>query len=259
MKKIGFIGVGHIANYMLQGLGNTGKSFEFTLADPDLDRVSRMIKEFDNIFDCFLTQDNQEAVDRSDLIILAVRPIDLEGALGTLNFKPGQVVASVVAGASLDQLNCLVSPATAVRVLPISCVAINKSPILVFPDNAPVKEVFSLLGQVHLLPHEDTFTPGTALVGAFYAWMFPLMDETASWTRDQGIDPETARALVIETIEGACAMARQQKQMSLGAIWETLATPGGISEHGAKLLNERGCLKAWPAALEAATAMMENK
>ena len=109
-----------------------------------------------------------------------------------------------------------------------------------------------------MLSDEKTFTPGTALVGAFYAWIFALMDETATWTADQGIDPKVARQLVIQTIEGACAMASHQKETSLIQIWNTLATPDGISEYGAKILKERGCLKAWPEALEAVTRKMEG-
>jgi len=258
IKKIGFIGVGHIAHYMLTGFAQTKNYFEFILADPDPDRVAQISKEFTPKFKCTVTQDNQTAVDRSELIILAVRPDRMDAALTGLKFKPDQLVASVVAGASLSLLDRRVSPAKPIRVLPISCVAINKSPILVFPENQPVQTLFSLLGQVHVLPDEKTFTPGTALVGAFYAWIFALMDETTAWTADQGIDPKVARQLVVQTIEGACGMASHQKDTSLTQIWDTLATPGGISEYGAKILKERGCLKAWPDALEAVTRKMET-
>jgi pyrroline-5-carboxylate reductase len=258
IKKIGFIGVGHIAHYMLTGFARTKNSFEFILADPDPDNLSRVSKQFAPQFKCAVTRDNQRAVDKSELIILAVRPDHMEAALAGLTFRPDQLVASVVAGASLKHLESFVSPAKVIRVLPISCVAINKSPILVFPKNQPIQTLFSLLGQVHVLPDEKTFTPGTALVGAFYAWIFALMDETAGWTADQGIDPTVARQLVIQTIEGACAMASHQKEKSLTQIWDTLATPGGISEYGAKILKERGCLKAWPDTLEAVTQKMED-
>jgi len=154
---------------MLTGFSQTKNYFEFILADPDPDRVAQISKEFAPKFQCTVTQDNQTAVDRSELIILAVRPDHMNAALAGLKFKPGQLVASVVAGASLSLLGGLVSPAKPIRVLPISCVAINKSPILVFPGNLPVQTLVSLLGQVHVLPDEKTFTPGTALVGAFYA------------------------------------------------------------------------------------------
>lgn len=256
--KIGFIGAGHIAHYMLTGFSRTNKAFEFVLADPDIKKTSMACREFKDSFLCSAAQNNQDAVDKSELIILAVRPDALEAALSGLRFTPGQIVASVVAGATLKTLTPLVFPARPVRVLPISCVAINKSPVLVYPENPSVQEVFSLLGQVHLLPDETTFTPGTSLVGAFYAWMIALMDETSTWTRNQGIDPVTARQLVIETIEGACGMARFQEKVSLKKIWDTLATPGGISEHGAKILTQKGGFSSWSDALESVTQKMRD-
>ena len=256
IHKIGVIGVGHMAHYLLTGFARAGQSFEFVLADPDMDKASRTCREFDRHFQCVATRENQDAVDRSELIVLAVRPDALDTALSGLVFKPGHLVASVVAGASLKILGPLVFPAEPIRVLPVSCVAINQSPVLVCPENQCVQEVFSLLGQVHLLTDENCFAPGTALVGAFYAWMIALMDETSAWTQSKGIDPAMARQLVIETIEGACGMARHQEDKGLKEIWDTLATPGGISEHGAKILTQKGGLTAWSDALESVTQKM---
>lgn len=251
-KPIAFIGAGHIAEYLLKGFDRAHAPVEIILSDPDTDRLSFLARTFG----CTIAADNQTAVDQSDLIILAVRPRDLEPCLSGLKFCSDHIVASVVAGADMARLTPLTAPARAVRVLPVSCVAINQSPILVHPDDPDVTGLFTCLGQVHVLPDEATFTPGTALVGAFYAWVFLLMNEAAAWTEDQGIDPETARHLVIETVQGACSMARHQDHMSLTQIWDTLATPGGISAHGAGILNDQDSIQAWSRALEAITRKM---
>ncbi|MCG8564504.1 MAG: NAD(P)-binding domain-containing protein [Desulfobacterales bacterium] len=253
IRRIGFIGAGHIAGYMLNGFMRSGDFLSFTLADPDPDRCQQLVWEHG----CVTTQDNQEAVTGMDLVILAVRPVDLEAALAGLVFSPDQVVASVVAGAGLDRLSPLVAPARAVRVLPIACAVVNRSPVLIHPPLKSVEHFFSRLGRVHVLTDESAFTPGTALVGALFAWMMPLMEGMAQWTEDQGIDPETSRDLVVETIEGACAMARFQRELSLEDIWKTLATPGGISQRGADVLNEAGAFQAFCTALATVTRKME--
>ncbi len=252
--KIGIIGAGHIAGYMLEGFAKSGLDAQIMLAAPHLDRVSKTAR----IFQCTATTHNQELIDFAQLVILAVRPADLKPALDGVSFKSGQSVACLVAGTRLKEITSLVSPATAIRVLPISCAAIGKSPVLVFPENSLIEKVFSCLGQVHTLPDETVFSPGTAMVGAFYAWLFPFMDAMVSWTENQGFDPETARSLVVETIEGACGMARHQKDMSLADIWETLATPGGISELGARVLEDEDAVAAWPKALDAVRAKMRH-
>lgn len=254
IKKIGLIGTGHIGKYLVTGLSNAEKDLEFYLADPCEDNA----KPFALKMGCFFSTDNQAAADQSELIILATRPEHVEPALDGIAFNSDQVVVSIAAGVSLSTLKPLVSPARAVRALPISCVSVNKSPVLVFPEDRQVAELFSMVGQVHPMPDEDAFSPGTALVGAFYAWMFLLMDETASWTTGQGIDNGLSRNLVIETIEGACAVARDQSDMSLDEIWKTLATPGGISELGAEIINQSGGLASWSRALEAVNKRMKG-
>lgn len=256
IRKIGFIGAGHITRYMLEGFANAGTRLEIVLAAPSPEKLSDLPRHFETCLDITVSGNNQDAVSTADLVILAVRPGDLEKAVNGLSFTNGQTVASVVAGAALEKLSALVHPARPVRVLPISCAAVNKSPVLVYPDHPEVTGLFSLLGQVHALADEAPFTPGTALVGAFYAWMFLLMDEICTWSENQGFDPRTARELVLETIEGACAMARFQDRMSLGRIWDTLATPGGISEYGAGILHRQGAIRAWSDTLESVTQKM---
>jgi pyrroline-5-carboxylate reductase len=246
-KKIGLIGTGHLAKYLVTGLLKADADLEFSLADPNEENS----KGFADKMKCFFTTDNQEAVDRSEVIILATRPEHVEPAIKNIVFDPEQLIVSVAAGVSLSILTPLVSPARAIRALPISCVSINKSPVLIFPEEQRARDIFSLVGQVYLMPDEKSFSPGTALVGAFYAWMFLLMDETTVWTAGQGIDKDISKKLVIETIEGACAMARDQDDISLSDIWQTLATPGGISEQGAGIISKEGGLSAWSNALTA--------
>lgn len=253
-SKIGIIGTGHLGKYLVTGLKKSRADLELFLADPNRDNVQK----FADKTGCYFTTDNQRAADRSEIIILATRPENVEPAVKEVHFRPDQVVVSVAAGVSLSTLAPLVSPAMAVRALPISSVSINKSPILIFPEERRVRGIFSLLGQVHLMPDEESFSPGTALVGAFYAWLFLLMDEAASWTAGQGIDHNLSKKLVIETIEGACAVARDQDDMSLAEIWQTLATPGGISEQGAKIISSQGGLASWSGALEAVNKRLKG-
>jgi len=254
-KKIGLIGVGHLGQYLVKGFSNSSQDIEFHLSDPNPDKTEILVLKHGG----FSTTSNQDVVDHAGIIILATRPDDLENAVKDLKFTQDQILVSVAAGISLKTLVPLVSPATAVRVLPISCVAINKSPILMYPENNTIKDLFSLVGHVHVLPNEDSFSPGTALVGAFYAWLFLLMDETSSWTCQNGIAPDMARKLVVQTMEGACGMALEQSSMDLKEIWKTLATPGGISELGAKVLSDNTSIKGFSKALNTVTDTLRNK
>ena len=253
-KKIGIIGVGHLAEYLIKGLINTGRDFEFFLADPAPERAQTLTESCRaRVF----TQ-NQEAVDQSEIIILAVRPNQCHAALEGLKFREGQILAAVTIGIPLSVLQEAVTPARAVRVLPISCVAINQSPVLIHPEDVEIREFFSLVGRVHLLEEEPLFEPATALVGAYYAWLFALMEQLAQWTETQGLSPELARDLVVDTMQGASGMAAAQKDTGLQQIWESLATPGGISQHGIEIIRARDGLDLWSQALDSVTRMLKK-
>ena len=255
VKTIGLIGAGHLAGYLLEGLGRADAGFSYLLADPCEDRGRELARKCGGRY----VAANQEAVTGADLVILAVRPADVTAALTNLEFQPHQWLVSVAAGVELDRLNSLAAPAQVVRALPIACAAVNQSPTLIHPPAPPVESLFEHLGTVHVLEDEAGFTPGTALVGALFAWMIPLMEQLAQWTEEQHIAPDTARALVQETLAGSCALAQSRPDLPLSQIWETLATPGGISEHGAQILEDAGAFAAFPAALSAVTKQRKSQ
>lgn len=247
-QTVGIIGVGHFATYLIAGFANAADPIDLRLYSRTRSRAEKAAAGHANadVFDSA-----QQAVDGAGVVIVATRPGDVEAALAGITFSRDQVVVSVAAGVALDWLQPRVSPAIAVRALPIACAAINKSPVVMMPDNAAARAVFSPLGRVHVLQDEQQFIAGTALVGAFYALMFPLMDHLTKWSVAQGLDDPMARALVVETIAGASAMAEHDSDVSFADIWTSLAVPGGISEFGMQEVNRTDGLATWSGALDA--------
>jgi pyrroline-5-carboxylate reductase len=96
-------------------------------------------------------------------------------------------------------------------------------------------------------------------MGALYAWIFALMEKAVDWTAGQGVPAGTARRLFAQTVRGAAAMTLVQEESSLSQILSTLATPGGISEQGLTIFEERGSLAAWIEALEAVGRRMRGE
>jgi pyrroline-5-carboxylate reductase len=192
-----------------------------------------------------------------DLVIVATRPGDACAACQAIAFRPGQTVVSVAAGLSLEDLIPAVAPARVARALPISCVALNESPTLLYPDQPHAHALFALLGQVHVLPDEESFTAASVL-SAFYGWVYALLDATVVWTVQAGVPPQTARSLVLETVRGAADMALAQPDEDLAAMLDSLATPGGITASGLDILHHRGALAAWTGALQAVLVRLSD-
>jgi pyrroline-5-carboxylate reductase len=236
----------HLASYLVEGLRRASQDIEIILSPRNAGRAARLAARFGAV----VATDNQAVADAADLIMLTTRPSDAVAAAESIAFRPVQTVVSVAASLLLETLKPAVAPATVVRAMPISCAAINQSPTLLYPDHPQARALFSLLGQVHVLPDESRFIPAS-VIAAFYGWVYALLDETVAWTAQAGVPLQTARRLVLETVGGAVNMALAHPDQDLVAILDTLATPGGITEHGLNVLHQRQGLAAWTEALEA--------
>jgi len=249
--QVGIIGVGHLAGYLVEGLRRASAEIEIILSPRNVERSARLAARFGAV----VARDNQAVVDASDLVLLTTRPDDGVTACAGVAFRPGQTVISAAAGLPLEVLEPVVRPAALVRAMPISCAALNQSPTLVYPDHPQARALFALLGQVHALPDEETFTPAS-VIAAFYGWLFALLEEAVGWTVRAGVPPQTARSLVLETMRGAAEMGLDRSDEGMAAMLAALATPGGITEHGLDILRRRDGLAAWSAALDAVLSRM---
>ncbi len=245
IERIGIIGVGHLASYLVEGLRRASHNIEIILSPRNAERAVSLADQFG----ATVAKNNQAVVDTTDVIILTTRPEDTITVSENVAFQSGQTVISVAIGLSVETLKPVISPATVVRAMPISCAALNQSPTLIFPDNPKARELFTLLGQVHILPHESDFTPAS-VIAAFYGWIYALCDEVISWTAQTGVPQHTARSLVLETVRGAVNMALTNPDKELDMMLKTLVTPGGITEQGLNILHQQQGLTAWSDALE---------
>jgi pyrroline-5-carboxylate reductase len=252
IERVGIIGVGHLAGYLVEGLRRA--SPEIILSPRNLERSATLAARLG----ATVAADNQAVADAADLVLLTTRPADAVEAVEGITWRPGQTLISTAGALPLDLLRPAAAPATAVRAMPISCAALGQSPTLLWPDNAQARALFALLGQVHVVADESRFVAATA-IAAFYGWVYALLDETVAWTVASGVPQQTARSLVLETTRGAVDMALAQPDESLAAILETLATPGGITEHGLGILRNHHALTAWTDALDAVLARMRGE
>ncbi len=244
IDRIGIIGVGHLASFLVEGLMNSGHKIELFLSPRNVKTSTTLAKKYGAI----IASTNQEVVNNAYLIILSTRPKDIINVVKSLKFGQNHIIVSVAAGVLLETLKPLVAPATVVRALPLSCAAINKSPTLIFPEHPHVLSLFSLLGEVHSVPNETLFT-SASVISAFYGWIFALAKEVIEWTIKTGVSSQTAEKLVLETIEGMAAISLVQESCDLNNIIKTLATPGGITELGLNILAEKKAIVSWNDAL----------
>lgn len=238
---IGILGVGHLAVSMVNGLMKVGNS-ESILLSP-----RGKAKELAAMHGLDVCRDNRELVERSDIVILAVRPADSVSALEGLPWRTGQLIISVCAGVALSQFPPI--PARIVRAMPLTATQINASPTVFHPDIAEARALIARLGPAIALASEDEFEVAT-VNAAIYGWAQDLVRQSILWGQSQGVDGLTMRQLVARTFVAAGRMIAETDE-PVEAILKDLVTPGGITELGLTILEQRQQPAAWQAACEA--------
>jgi pyrroline-5-carboxylate reductase len=246
VERVGIIGVGHLAGYLVEGLRRADPELEIVLSPRNAARSARLAARFG----ATVATDNQAVADAAALILVTTRPDDVLPVCKRVAFRPEQTVVTTAVGVPLSALEAAVSPAVAVRALPITCAAIGRSPTLLFPDHPPARALFELVGGVHVLDDKTQFTPAST-VSAFYGWVYALMDEVIAWTVQAGVPSQIARDLVLETTRGVAEMSLAHPEQDLAVLLDSLATPGGITRLGLQVLRNRHSLDAWIEALAA--------
>jgi pyrroline-5-carboxylate reductase len=250
MKKIGILGAGHLASYLIKGF------IQARVRPASLSLSPRgSAADLARLHGCLIAPNNQALIDASDVVILSVRPDQAVPAASELAWREGQLLISACAGVGVSALGAACAPATVVRAMPLSAAAIGASPTTLYPDHPLAKDVLSALGPVFPIASEAEFEVAS-VGGGVYGWVHRLIDLTARWMSERSLSPDTARLLAAATFEAAARMAANQKEQPLADLVARLATPGGITELGLGMLDAAGAPDAWHEACDAVLARL---
>ena len=241
MKQIGFIGVGDLAAYTVKGLRCGGYGGSILLSPRNRQKSAGLQRDFG----CEVCGDNQAVADGSDYLIIATRPADCLETLSKIEFRPGMVLVSVVAGVDIQTLREVVAEdVEIVRAMPVSSAEVGASPTLVYPAQADVIELFDMCGVAIPIDSEDYFNQGSILA-CVYCWFFALFDELIEATRGPKLPAKVAASLVMGMAKGAAELALADPARGPGEIATAIATEGTFSKQGLDLLRRRDAFAPW--------------
>jgi len=241
MNSIGFIGVGALAEYTIKGLRRGGYQGHIYLTPRNRETANLLAEKFN----CEVQGSNQAVVDLSDNLVISTRPEHCQEALAELQFRPDQLLISVVAGIDIAALRAVIGPEIEiVRAMPVSCAEAGASPTIIYPQCAAASELFSMCGQAITVPDEPAFELGTVLA-CVYTWYFELFEQLIRATAGKQLPTELARELVLGMAKGAASLALQDKSRTPGEIATNIATEGSYSRLGLDLLNDQAAFKPW--------------
>ena len=114
--RLGFIGTGSIASAVVEGFCTSGRPCRIVLSPRNEQKAAALAARFEQVQ---RAATNQEVLDRSQVVLLALRPGVAAETLGRLRFREDHTVLSFIALQPLQALAMEVRPARRVfKVLP---------------------------------------------------------------------------------------------------------------------------------------------
>ncbi|MBS3909361.1 MAG: pyrroline-5-carboxylate reductase [Actinobacteria bacterium] len=245
-KVLAIIGAGKMGEALLGGFLGAGvvKASDVVLSDVDTGRLEALRDRFN----VGITQSNNEAIARGDIVLLAVKPGQMREVLAAAkeSFREDSLVISIVAGAGTEKIaNLAQKNLPVIRVMPNTPALVGKAMSVASrgayardEDVSIALELFSSVGEAVELP-EDLQNEATAVSGSGPAYFFLMIESLIRAASDAGLDAEVAKKLVVQTMAGSLALL-QSTGDEPGELREAVTSPGGTTEAALKVFEEFG-------------------
>ncbi|MCC7525353.1 MAG: pyrroline-5-carboxylate reductase [Chitinophagaceae bacterium] len=195
-----------------------------------------------------VSNDNGEAVRFADLVILAVKPFQVNDVLGALrpHFNESRhVLVSVVTGVSTADIHgILKSKISTVRAMPNTAIAIQQSMTCISARDITseqleyVKELFAQLGKVVVI-EEKLMDAATVLAACGTAYAMRYIRANIQGGIEIGFDAATASLIAAQTVKGAAQLLLQKNTHPEQEI-DKVTTPKGCTIAGLNEMEHQG-------------------
>ncbi|MBP7506333.1 MAG: pyrroline-5-carboxylate reductase [Prolixibacteraceae bacterium] len=243
-KKIAIIGAGNLGFSIAQGLISSGlyEKGNLILTEKNPKRKDAIIND-----GYTATDDNLKAVEQSELIMLVVKPWQIDEVLNEIkaSVKSQHVLVSCVTGIQsghiYDMLGC---KPPLFRVMPNTGISIQESMSCIAPFNETaeqkeaIKNIFSKLGEV-LFISEELMPAATALAGCGIAFALRFIRASIQAGVEIGFSAEDAKILASQITKGAAELILKHNSHPEAEI-DKVTTPKGITITGLNEMEHSG-------------------
>jgi pyrroline-5-carboxylate reductase len=244
---IGFVGSGNMAAAIARGLA--GQVDGMLFSDSGSGRATALAEELGGE-----ELSSQEVAERADVVVLAVKPAALDAVAPSIG--AAKEIVSVLAATPLERLRAALPDAKILRTMPNVGVEVRQGVICVAGDDlAPgVRAMLDKIAHVVEIEEKD-FDGATAVMGCAPAYLALAVEAIGDAGAADGLDPELARELVVETAAGTAELLRRRHPAD---VRRAVASPGGSTEAGLKELDRLDARAAFVAAVDGSLRRMRE-
>jgi pyrroline-5-carboxylate reductase len=262
-KKLGFIGGGNMAEAMIKGLLTASfiEAKNVLVSDPRPERLEYLHQEYR----VRAAADNRDLVDKSDIVILAVKPQIVKEVLCDVRDRvaEGKPVISIAAGVPIkiieDALNHgALKACSVVRTMPNTPALVQQGITAIAAGSRVSKtdvkiahRIFEAIGKT-VDVDEVHLDAVTGLSGSGPAYIFLIIEALSDAGVKMGLPRNVANALTLQTVLGAAKLAELSGKHP-GELKDMVTSPAGTTISGLHTLEAGGLRTTLMDAVEAST------
>ena len=239
---LGFIGTGKISYSVIVGICNSKINFKKILISPrNKILAKKLVSKFKKVK---IANDNQEIINKSNWIFLAVTPNVGEKIIKNLKFKSNQVIISFISTIKLSELKKMIKvKSNIVRAIPLPPISLKKGPVPICPPNKKVKSFFDKIGTTIEIKNEKLSTNFWSTSGMMASY-YNILKVISDWLVKKGIKRQDAQKYVTSLFLASSEDAVVNSKKDLKFLVKESQTPKGLNEQGLKEMSKKFVYKS---------------
>ena len=243
--KIAFIGAGNMAEAMASGLVRAGHpAANLTMTDTRADRLQALQAQYA----IGVETDNKEAVSVADVVVLAVKPQQMQAVVSELSpvLDASKTVVSIAAGVSLASLKKFANgnSLSLIRAMPNTPALVGAGMSVLFSETSEhhrqqAEYVLGASGETAWVAQEAQLHAVTAVSGSGPAYFFLLAEIMQASAMAMGLPEELAARLAAQTAKGAGLMLSETGRTP-AELRNQVTSPGGTTQAALDKRYEKG-------------------
>ena len=224
--NLGFLGTGHITSSVIEGIFKSKLKIKKIFISPRNKTIAKKLsKRFKKIT---ISKNNQQLIDNSKLIFLAITPQVGHKILKKLKFKKDKKIVSFISTINFKNLRNYTKNKNISRVIPLPFIGMKKGPIIICSSDKSLKSFFKHLGKVFEVKNEK-LSKAFWSTSSFMAPYYNLLLSTSNWLVSKGIKRKEAENYTKELFLALSEDSIYKKKLSLKKLVSDSQTPGGTN------------------------------
>jgi pyrroline-5-carboxylate reductase len=244
--KIGIVGAGKMGSALVKGFLASKKIRNEDLVVCEVTDKRR--KEVEEEFKVKTASRVDKWVQSCDIIIIAVKPYDIQKVLNDLKMYKEKriIIVSVAAGITIDKIKKYLPNLPVIRTMPNLACSVNEGMIAISASKdakknevKKVKELLGLTGKVVEIVDESLMDAVTGLSASGLAFVYEFiygLEDAGVWL---GIPRELSKVLAAQTVLGSAKLVLEGK-VHLAELRDMVATPAGTTIEGLYVFEKCG-------------------